>query len=240
MHLYPAIDLCGGKVVRLVQGDYQRRTDYGDDPAQVAASFEAAGASCLHVVDLDGARSGRMAHLDAIATICAETGLCVEVGGGIRREGVIERLLEVGAERVVIGTAALRQWDWFERLMGNPTYRGHLVLGLDARGGNLAVEGWADQTGTPAIEIARAVSDWPLAGIVYTDIATDGTMEGPALESTRAIAEATAVPVTASGGVGTLEDLGKLRKLPIAGAIVGRALYERKFTVAEALEVFEK
>jgi phosphoribosylformimino-5-aminoimidazole carboxamide ribotide isomerase len=238
-YLFPAIDLRGGRVVRLTRGDYDQQTTYGDDPAEQAQRFADAGATWLHVVDLDGARAGRMMHLEQIGRICAQTPLKVEVGGGVRSEGAIDKLLEVGVFRVILGTAALENWDWFERLMGNPTYRGRLVLGLDARQGKVAVSGWETQLEATADEIARRVTDWPLAAIVYTDIATDGTMQGPNVEATRAIAEATDVPIVASGGVGTLEHLRALRELPVQGAIVGRALYENAFTIGEALGVFE-
>lgn len=240
MFLFPAIDLHEGKVVRLFKGDYDQKTDYGCDPVDQAKRFADAGASWLHMVDLDGARTGRMKHLDVIERICRETGLQVQIGGGVRSEGVMTRLLGLGAARVILGTAALKNWDWFENLMGNPTYRGRVVLGLDARDGEAAVSGWRDQSGASALEIATKVSDWPLAAIVYTDIATDGTLAGPNLQATREIAQATLTPIVSSGGVGSLDDLRALRELPIAGAIVGKALYDQCFTIEAALEVFEK
>lgn len=239
MHLFPAIDLRGGEVVRLLQGDYDRQTTYGHDPLTQAKRFETAGATWLHVVDLDGARDGEPAHQDAIARICRETRLHVEVGGGVRDETAIDRLLEAGAQRVVLGTAALEHWPWFEQLVQHEAYRHRLVLGLDARKGLLAVSGWEQTTQTTALEVARRVTDWPLAAIVYTDIATDGTMQGPNLAATRELAEATQVPVVASGGVGTLDHLRQLRELPIQGVIVGRALYENAFTLEQALGAIE-
>ena len=240
MFLFPAIDLRNGQVVRLHQGDYGKQTTYGSDPLEQARIFEKAGASWLHVVDLDGARSGHMVHLEQIKRICTETKLKVEVGGGIRNEASIEACLKAGVTRVILGTAALKNWSWFEGLMGNPTYRGRLVLGLDAREGKLAVSGWEQTTETSAIDIAKRVSGWPVAAIVYTDIATDGTTEGPNVESTREIAEATHTPIVASGGVGTLDQLRALRDLPVQGAIVGRALYEGAFTIDEAIAVLER
>ncbi len=240
MHLFPAIDLRGGRVVRLTQGDYDRQTVYGDDPLAQAQRFEAAGATWLHAVDLDGARSGRPAHRDAIGRICRETSLQVEVGGGVRDEAAIDELLTAGVERVVLGTAALQRWPWFEKLVHQEAYRNRLVLGLDARRGKLAVAGWEQTTEMTALEITQRVNDWPLAAIVYTDISTDGTMQGPNVESTRELAEATRVPVVASGGVGTLEHLRTLRHLPIQGAIVGRALYENAFTIEQAVEAIER
>ena len=240
MHLYPSIDLRGGKVVRLYQGAYDKQITYGDDPVGQACCFEEAGATWLHVVDLDGARSGEMAHREVIERICRETSLRVQVGGGIRSERVITDLFSSGVRRSVVGTAALREWDWFASLVAQPGYHDCIVLGLDARHGKLALSGWEKQTQTEAITIAQRVSGWPLAAIVYTDITTDATMMGPNLEATRRIAHATEVPVIASGGVGSLEHLAALRKLPIGGAIVGRSLYEKAFTIEQAISVFER
>lgn len=239
-HLLPAIDLRGGRVVRLLKGDYALETAYGDDPVGQARAFEEAGASWLHVVDLDGARSGEPAHADTIHRICAATGLSVEVGGGIRSEATIRRLLDAGATRVVLGTAALTEWEWFRSLAHSPAFAGRLVLGLDARAGRLAVAGWEREIPRTAVEVAREVSNWPLAAIVFTDIATDGTLAGPNLPATREVAESTNIPVVASGGVGRLDHLRDLAALPIAGVIVGRALYDGAFTAAEAVEVLER
>jgi phosphoribosylformimino-5-aminoimidazole carboxamide ribotide isomerase len=236
MDLFPAIDLREGKVVRLRQGDYARQKTYSDDPVAQARLFADAGASWVHVVDLDGARGGAMAHLDVIARISRDAGLRVQVGGGIRSQASIDQLLSSGVERVILGTAALEDWAWFQGLAATAAYRQRLVLGLDARNGRLAVRGWEKLATATPLEVATQVSAWPLAAIVYTDIATDGTMEGPNLPATSAMAAATNVPVIASGGVGTLAHLRALRQLPLAGVIVGRALYESRFTVDEALQ----
>ena len=240
MHLLPAIDLRDGKVVRLYQGDYDRQTTYGDDPVAQAQRFADAGARYLHVVDLDGARTGEMTHLPILERICHTTGLIVEFGGGVRDENTIGQLINAGVRRIVLGTAALRNWPWFDELAHNPTLANKLVLGLDARKGKVAVAGWEQTTETTALEVAMRVDGWPLAGIVFTDIATDGTLQGPNLESTGEIAEATSVPVVASGGVGTLDHLRALRELPVFGAIVGRALYDGAFTIEQALNVSER
>jgi len=240
MYLFPAIDMRGGKVVRLMKGDYAQQTTYGEDPLEQAKAFEAAGATWLHLVDLDGARSGEMTHLGVIKRICRGTGLKVEIGGGVRSTETVDVLLGCGVERVIVGTAALRDWEWFEGLCAEKKYERRVVLGLDARGGKLAVAGWEETTETTALEVARKVSDWALGAIVFTDIATDGTMLGPNVESTREMAEATKVPIVASGGVGTLEHLKALRGLPIQGAIVGRAIYEGAFTVEEGISAIEK
>jgi phosphoribosylformimino-5-aminoimidazole carboxamide ribotide isomerase len=235
MELFPAIDLREGKVVRLHQGDYAKQKTYADDPVAQARAFADAGAKWLHVVDLDGARGGTMTQLEVIGRIGRETGLRIEVGGGVRTRAAIDCLLSSGVERVILGTAALENWPWFEGLAAMPAYRGRLVLGLDARAGKLAIRGWEKLATATPLEVAARVSSWPLAAIVYTDIATDGTMEGPNLPATSAVAAATKVPVIASGGVGTLDHLRALRQLPLAGIIVGRAIYESRFTVEEAL-----
>ncbi len=237
--LFPAIDLRGGQVVRLAQGDYDRQTTYGDSPLEQARVFESAGSTWLHVVDLDGARTGEMHHLEPIRAICEQTQLKVEVGGGVRSEQAIDQLLESGVTRVVVGTAALRNWDWFTQLVQRGDYRERIVLGLDAKDGMAAVAGWEQTTDSSAIDIARRVIGWPLAAIVYTDIAVDGMLTGPNVEATVAMAEATDVPIVASGGVGTLEHLRALRELSIQGAIIGKSLYESQFTINEALSAFE-
>ena len=239
MYLFPAIDLREGKVVRLYKGDYGRQTTYGDDPVAFARTFERAGATWLHVVNLDGARAGVPGHIEEVEAIRRATRLKIEFGGGVRSEASIRQLLAAGADRVVLGTAALKDWSWFESLARDTDLAQRLVLGLDAREGKLAVAGWEQTTELSAIEVAQRVSGWKLAAIVYTDIATDGTLAGPNIPATRQIAQATDVPVVASGGVGTLDHLRALRELPIAGAIVGRALYDGAFTIEEALAVFE-
>ena len=240
MYLFPAIDLRGGNVVRLLKGDYDKQTTYGSDPLAQAQIFEAAGSTWLHTVDLDGAKEGKMFHLPQIASICKNTKLKVEIGGGIRTTDTIDELLDAGVERVILGTAAMQNWEWFAGLMDNEKYHNRIVLGLDARKGKIAVAGWLETMETTALEIAIKVSDWPLAAIVFTDIATDGTLKGPNVESTLEMAQATKVPIVASGGVGTLEHLKELRKLPIQGSIVGRALYEGTMTIEQALETLEK
>lgn len=239
MDLFPAIDLRGGKVVRLLQGDYDRQTTYSDDPVTVAQSFAEQGAAWVHVVDLEGARDGRLTHRETIEAICRGTTLNVQVGGGVRTRETIQELLGAGVRRVVLGTAALQDWPWFEQVMSEPIYHQKIVLGLDARDGKLAVRGWEKQLQTWALDVAARASIWPLAAIVYTDIATDGMMTGPNIEALNRMTVATAVPIIASGGVGTLDHLRALSRLPLAGVIVGKAIYERAFTVQEAVEVLK-
>lgn len=238
-YLFPAIDLRGGQVVRLTQGDYDRQTTYGDSPLAQAQLFEQAGSTWLHVVDLDGARTGEMEHLEHIRSICEQSKLKVEVGGGVRSEKAIDQLLGAGVERVIVGTAALRNWDWFEKLVHQDAYQHRVVLGLDAKDGMAASDGWEQTSGRSAIDIAKQVNGWPLSAIVYTDIAVDGMLTGPNAQATAEMAAATDVPIVASGGVGTLEHLRELRQLNVQGAIIGKSLYENQFTIDEALAAFE-
>lgn len=240
MNIFPAIDLQEGNVVRLYQGDFNQQTSYGADPVEQAQIFARDGATHLHVIDLDGARTGQLRQKDVIARICGATELHIQVGGGIRTEKAIEDLLSVGVSRCILGTAALRDWSWFSSIVEKPEYHDRLVLGLDARAGKLAVGGWQQVISDEAIDVAHRVSDWPLGAIVYTDISTDGTMQGPNLSAIRQITEATQIPIIASGGVGTLEHLIALHRLPICGAIVGKAIYEQAFTLGEAIAVFKR
>jgi len=237
MDILPAIDLRGGKCVRLLQGDYSRQIDYRDDPVAQARQFEDQGAHWLHVVDLEGARSGKLAHGEVIRKIVADTTLQVEVGGGMRDESVIAELLDAGVAQVVVGTRALEDIDWFEKLVKAPRFAGRMVLGLDGREGRLSTRGWTQASSLTVLEMAQRVNDWPLAAIVYTDIARDGMLTGPNVAATDALARACKVPIIASGGVGKLADIEQLAQLNLRGIIVGRALYEDSFTLSEALAV---
>ncbi len=239
MDILPAIDLRGGRCVRLLQGNYERQINYSDDPVAQARQFVAAGAKWLHVVDLDGAREGRPCNLDVISRIIRETPLKVEVGGGVRDEETVASLFGAGAARVVIGTRALEDWDWFEAVVHEAGYERRIALGLDAREGKLAVRGWTKVMERTAVDVARSVANWPLGAIIYTDIGRDGMLLGPNLEATRAVAEASKVPVIASGGVTDIEDVRHLVRLPIAGVIIGRAIYEKQLDLAEAVRIAE-
>jgi len=235
MIIIPSIDLRGGRVVRLAQGDYARQTEYDVKPHEVATSYRQAGAAWLHVVDLDGAKEGRSIQTDLIAQLAAKSGLRVQAGGGVRSTEDIDRLLAAGVERVVVGTRAMEDWNWFEKLAHAPGYADKLILALDAKDGMVATRGWTETSAKKAVDVARQVRGWPLAAILYTDVAKDGMLQGPNFIRTRAMAEAGDVPVIASGGVGDLSHIIALRQLPVWGVIVGRALYEGKVDLAEAI-----
>jgi phosphoribosylformimino-5-aminoimidazole carboxamide ribotide isomerase len=231
----PSIDLRGGKVVRLKQGDYAQQLNYDVDPVKTAESFRDAGARWMHIVDLDGAKEGRPMQTDLITAIVGASGLNVQVGGGIRDRSHVEELLAAGVNRVVVGTKALEDWSWFEKLVHDAPMAGKLVLALDAKEGFVATRGWTETSKKLASDVAKQVSDWPLGAILYTDVAKDGMLSGPNFEQTRKLAEAGKVPVIASGGVGSIEHIRKLRELPVWGVIVGRSLYEGKVDLREAL-----
>ena len=236
MDILPAIDLRGGKVVRLARGDYDRETTYDDDAAAVAGRFVRAGATWIHVVDLDAARTGKPTNTDTVRTVAAAVDARIELGGGARDTATIESMLAAGVARVVVGSAALKDWAWFERLASRSDLAGVLALGLDARQGRLAVHGWTEQTETLAVDVARRVRGWPLGAIVYTDIARDGMLGGVNIEATADVIAATDVGVIASGGVAAIDDIVRCRQIGCAGAIIGRAYYEGRIDLAEAIE----
>ena len=235
MYLIPAIDLVKGECVRLIQGEYHRQITYHDDPVKQAEEFVAAGAEWVHVVDLDGARVGRCVNTDVIARIAGLGKLKVEVGGGIRAEDSVRELLDMGVERVIIGTKAVSDFEWFSELAVK--YSGKIVLGIDARGSKVATHGWTKEHPQLLLDFVRQAGELPLAAIIYTDITKDGMMSGPNFERTKAVAEAVDIDVVASGGVHTVEDVIKLKELGgIAAAIIGRALYEGTLDLAEAIK----
>ncbi len=237
IQILPSVDLRSGAVVRLKQGDYNRQINYAVDPVEVATSYADAGAEWMHIVDLDGAKEGRCVQTDLITRMIHASRLKVQVGGGVRSTEDVDRLLQAGASRVVIGTKALQDWDWFEALAHTPTFEHKLTLALDARDGVVATHGWTEASGIRAVDIAKKVSDWPLGAILYTDVAKDGMLQGPNFQQTRQLAEAGKVPVIASGGVGSIEHIRKVAGLPVWGVIVGRSLYEGAVDLKEALQV---
>jgi phosphoribosylformimino-5-aminoimidazole carboxamide ribotide isomerase len=233
VELIPAIDLLDGAVVRLHQGDFEEATVYAQDPVAQAREFAEAGATRLHVVDLDGARLGEPCHLQEIEAILrALPGLQIQVGGGIRSVSAAERWLRAGAARVVLGTVVVREPAVAEKLCRE--HVGEVVVALDARGEDVAVEAWQEASGQSLSELARTVESWGAAAILYTDIARDGTGHGPATARTVELQNELTIPVIASGGIGRLDDLGALAAGGVRYAVCGRALYEGKFTFAEA------
>lgn len=233
MQIWPAIDLRGGKCVRLQQGDYGRETVFGDDPAAMARHWVDEGGQFLHLVDLDGARAGQVANWPSIEAIVQAVDVPCELGGGVRDEDTIRRLLEIGVSRVVIGTLALKQPDWFRQMCRK--FPDRLALGLDARDGMVATEGWLETSGVSAIELAQSFADQPIAALIYTDIATDGMLAGPNVGALAEMVQAVDLPVIASGGVTTAKDVARLVEADVAGCIIGRALYEGTLNLSDAL-----
>jgi phosphoribosylformimino-5-aminoimidazole carboxamide ribotide isomerase len=235
--LYPAIDIRGGKAVRLLQGDYERETTYDADPVDAAKRWGDEGAEFLHVVDLDGAKAGEPRNLDAIERIAATVDCPIQVGGGLRDPQSVRAILDAGADRVVIGTAALRDPEFLDAMLEAHGHR--IVVSVDARAGRVALDGWTEAGEENVVDAIAALSEQGVARFLCTAIEVDGTMEGPAIDQLATISAATEARVIASGGVGDLTHLEALAQAAspnLEGAIVGRALYERKFTVAEAIE----
>ncbi len=224
MLILPAIDLRGGQCVRLRQGDYAQETVFGADPTAMALRFARQGAPWLHVVDLDGARDGYPVNAAAVRSILRAVAVPVQFGGGLRSAEHVAEVFGWGVARVVLGTRALKDPDGFRQLCER--FPGKVALGLDARHGRVAAEGWAEVSEVSALDLATQCAAWPLAAIVYTDINRDGMMAGPNLEAVGQLRAAVDVPVIASGGVTTLDDVRRLAALKVAGCIVGRALYE--------------
>jgi len=233
MQIWPAIDLRGGKCVRLKQGDYKQETVYGDDPAAMARRWVSEGAKFLHLVDLDGARDGSGANLAAVEAILAAVDVPCELGGGVRDEATISRLLQMGLEKLIVGTKALKEPEWFRAMCHKFPRR--LALGIDARNGMVATDGWLETSSLPALELARQFANEPLAAIIYTDIARDGMLQGPNLPAMKEMRDAVDVPVIASGGVTNREDVFQLARVGMHGAIIGRAIYEGTLQLSEAL-----
>lgn len=241
MILLPAIDLIGGQCVRLYQGDYARMTTYASDPVEVARRWQEAGASWLHVVDLDGAKDGYPVNSASIGRLCRETNLRVEVGGGLRSLEHIATLLNMGVARVILGTAALEDRELLTEALQRWDTR--IVVGLDAREGLVAIRGWRETSQVNALELARELSASGARRFIYTDIARDGAMQGPNLAAMRAMRDAlrdAGSALIASGGVSSLDDLQQLAALEIEGAIIGKALYTGALDLAEAIRQLEQ
>jgi phosphoribosylformimino-5-aminoimidazole carboxamide ribotide isomerase len=232
--LYPAIDIRGGQAVRLLQGDYERETAYDADPAAAAIRWAGEGAAFLHVVDLDGAKRGTPGNLDAVARIADAVECPLQLGGGLRDPGSVEAALAAGADRVVIGTAALRDPAFLDAVL--ESHGEQIVVAIDSRDGKVSLAGWTESSEKDAAEAVAELGERGVRRFLYTTIEVDGTMEGPAIDDLNAVAAATDGAIIASGGVGTVSDLELLSRVAapnVDGVIVGRALYERRFTVAE-------
>jgi phosphoribosylformimino-5-aminoimidazole carboxamide ribotide isomerase len=236
--LYPAIDIRGGQAVRLLQGDYERETAYDADPVDAATRWAEEGAEFLHVVDLDGAKAGEPQNLESIRRIAAAVDCPIQVGGGVREPQSVRAVLEAGAERVVIGTAALRDPEFLDETLAEHGER--VVVSVDARGGAVSLSGWTERTGRDVADTVVQLEEQGVTRFLCTEIEVDGTLKGPALEELARIASRTSASMIASGGVGDISDLRVLALEAeslenLEGVIVGRALYEKRFTVAEAL-----
>jgi len=238
MNIYPAIDLRGGNCVRLVKGDFSRETIYSTDPGAMAREWASAGASSIHVVDLDGALAGESRNLEAIKTIMKEGGIPIEVGGGIRNMSHIERLLTAGVHQVILGSAAVKNPELGKEAC--KAYPGRIVVGIDAKNGDVAVEGWEASGHIQAEELAKKMADAGVERIIFTDIARDGMLSGVNVEATVAVAKASGLKVNGSGGVASLEDLKILKKREtdgIEGCIIGKALYTGAIDLRQAVAI---
>lgn len=236
MIVFPAIDLKSGQVVRLAEGDMTRATVYGDDPAAQAEAFAAAGADWLHVVDLDGAFAGESINGVAVAAIVARFGGRLQLGGGIRNRAVAERWLDMGVDRIVIGTAALTDPDFVRETAA--AHPGRVVVAVDARDGFVATQGWADVSTVSVAELGHRFEDAGVAALLFTDVGRDGLLKGCNVEATLALAAEVSIPVIASGGVAGIADIHALAGQPgVEGVITGRALYDGRLDLAEALRV---
>ncbi|MFY0783647.1 1-(5-phosphoribosyl)-5-[(5-phosphoribosylamino)methylideneamino]imidazole-4-carboxamide isomerase [Peribacillus simplex] len=235
--IYPAIDMRGGKCVRLIQGDYNQETVYGDSPFDMAKNFAEQGADWIHMVDLDGAKEGVRINDSYVIKAAKELGARIQIGGGIRTERDIAHYLENGVERVILGSTAVSDPDFTKDMIRK--YGRHIAIGIDAKDGMVATHGWLQTSGTLAIDLGKILADAGAETFIVTDIATDGMLSGPNVKGILAMAEATGKNVIASGGISSLEDLITLKEYEaqgIAGAIIGKALYTNRFTVEEALE----
>lgn len=235
MELFPAIDIRGGQVVRLRQGDYEDMQVYGNDPVRAAEQFIAQGAVNLHVVDLDGAKEGKAVNFDVIRAIAALPGLFVEVGGGIRDEARIEQYLELGVGRVILGTVAVRNFPFVETMVR--LYGSKIAVGVDAREGYVAVSGWLENTGLDSFGFCERLRDAGVSAVIYTDIAKDGELGGTNLEAYRRLRELAGLNIIASGGISFEHELIALRDMGTYGAILGKALYVKKLELSRAIRI---
>lgn len=238
MQIYPAIDLKNGQCVRLKQGRFDDVTSYGDDPVQRAKIWEEAGATYIHVVDLDGARTGNSYNLEAIKKIVAAVNVPVQTGGGIRSMRDIEQRIDAGVSRVIIGTAAVNNPELVKEAVR--VYGDKIAIGIDASKGMVATDGWEKISDVPAIELCKKMAEIGVKTVVYTDISKDGMMSGPNIESTKELVEQSGIDIIASGGVSTMSDLEGVESINAQGVIIGKALYQGALDLKEIIERFEK
>ena len=235
MKLFPAIDLYEGKAVRLYKGDYTQMTVYSDDPASIATDFAASGATCIHIVDLEGAKSGTTPNFDTVCKIKATSGLFCEVGGGIRSMDVIDKYLSAGIDRVILGTAAVGNLDFVKNAVDK--YGERIAVGADLKDGYVAVKGWVEKTDLSCEDFFRQMQDVGVKTVICTDISKDGAMMGTNLELYRTLSQKFSMQIVASGGVSSLEDVKRLSEIGLYGAIIGKAYYTGAINLKEAAEV---
>lgn len=235
MRLYPAIDIIDGKCVRLSQGDYSKKTTFAENPVEVAKMWQEQGGEFLHLVDLDGAKSGDMPNAELISQIAKELDIPVEIGGGIRNMEAIEKYLASGVNRVILGTVAIRNPELVKEAVSR--FGEKIVVGIDAKNGAVAVSGWEEVSEVSALDLAKQMEGYGVKTIIYTDIATDGMLNGPNIEAMAEMAAHTSMNVVASGGVTSLEDLKRLKSTGVEGAIIGKALYTNHIKLSDAVEL---
>ncbi|MEK6727021.1 MAG: 1-(5-phosphoribosyl)-5-[(5-phosphoribosylamino)methylideneamino]imidazole-4-carboxamide isomerase [Deltaproteobacteria bacterium] len=238
MLVIPAIDIKGGKCVRLVQGKMDQETVYSTSPVEVAKKWQSLGAEYLHIVDLDGAVAGEPKNTDAVEAIADAVSIPFQVGGGIRDIEAINLYLTMGASRIILGTAALEK-TWFVRDVCEQ-HHGQILVGIDARDGKVAIKGWEELTNKAAIELAKELEDAGVAGIIYTDISRDGMLKGPNIEGTKSLAQSVKIPIIASGGVSNIDDIKRLKEIEsagVVGVITGKAIYTGSLDLREAIKV---
>lgn len=234
MIIYPAVDVREGKCVRLTQGEFNKETVYSDNPVEMALRWEKMGAQYLHVVDLDGARTGKAQNIAVISEMAVKMGIPVQLGGGIRTIEMIETILCKGIERVILGTSAVKDPELVKRAV--KTFENNVVIGIDAKDGMVAIEGWEQTSEFKAIDFARKMEELGAKTIIYTDISRDGMLSGPNLKAMEEMVKAVKIDIIASGGVGKLDDIKNLKEVGVSGVIVGRALYTGDVDLKQAIE----
>ena len=233
MKIIPTIDLIGGKAVRMTRGERETAKVYSDEPWTLVKRFVEDGAERIHVVDIDGAFAGGQEHRAVVRRIVAKSSVPIQIGGGLRDRKGLELAFKNGAHYAVLGTAAVKDPEFAKTACGD--FPGRIVIAVDAKDGRVAVEGWAEETDIAAVELARKAEEWGASAVLYTDVSRDGTRAGPNVDSTKALNDAIGIPVIASGGIGELDHVRALKEAGIELAVIGRALYEKRFTLAEAI-----